>query len=368
MTHYTYRITNIKNGRHYYGTRTSKLNIPTEDIGINYFSSSSDKDFMNDQKINPQNYKYKVILIFDTRKQAIQSEIKLHNKFNVGANPRFYNKCKQTSTGFDRAGVKFKCIPNNPNRLVGAQKRIAYIEEHIGWDIIGQKISDGLNTINPYTGNSISKDISIKGGKTKLATIHPSGKNTFQHQAEVRVQNMRNDIIDGKDGIVRSTENMVSTRNKLDSSGLTSFKRGARRGVIYRQNNFLENGLSIQEDATIRGEHTKRTTIRDSGKTYYEELAERMKGSKNPSSKLYIIYDNNNILRYVCNGTLKQTCNINDMPLSALRTSCIAGPIYTNLTNRSSISKLINNGSYKFKGWYIIHTKSLSNFSSSIAS
>ena len=31
-------------------------------------------------------------------------EIKLHNKFNVGVNESFYNKVKQTSTGFDTTG------------------------------------------------------------------------------------------------------------------------------------------------------------------------------------------------------------------------------------------------------------------------
>jgi len=33
-------------------------------------------------------------------------EIKLHNKFNVGINENFYNKVKQTSTGFDYIGIK----------------------------------------------------------------------------------------------------------------------------------------------------------------------------------------------------------------------------------------------------------------------
>ena len=102
--HYTYRITNTILNKHYYGTRTSKVR-PKQDLGIKYFSSSSDKDFINDQKLNPSNYKYKVIRISKTRKQAIELEIKLHNKFNVGLNENFYNRAKQSSTGFDTTGL-----------------------------------------------------------------------------------------------------------------------------------------------------------------------------------------------------------------------------------------------------------------------
>lgn len=102
--HYTYRITNLVECKHYYGSRSSKVH-PTEDLGIKYFSTSSDKDFKQDQLDNPQNYKYKIVRIFDTRKEALALEIKLHNKFSVGVNESFYNKAKQTSTGWDTTGM-----------------------------------------------------------------------------------------------------------------------------------------------------------------------------------------------------------------------------------------------------------------------
>ena len=105
--HYTYRITNTKLNKHYYGCRTSKIN-PKLDLGIKYFSSSYNKEFMLDQKENPQDYKYKIIKIFDNRKDALELEIKLHAKFEVGINESFYNKAKQTSTGWDASGKKLK--------------------------------------------------------------------------------------------------------------------------------------------------------------------------------------------------------------------------------------------------------------------
>lgn len=103
--HYTYRITNTKLNKHYYGVRSSSSH-PKDDLGIQYFSSSFDKEFLEDQKQNPQNYKYKIILSFENRIKASQFEIRLHNRFDVGVNESFYNRTKSTSTGFCMSGIK----------------------------------------------------------------------------------------------------------------------------------------------------------------------------------------------------------------------------------------------------------------------
>lgn len=103
--HYVYRITNIVDKKYYYGKRSSKK-VPLEDIGKYYFSSSKDNQFIKDQKQNPQNYKYKVVKILPSAKEAIALELWLHNKFNVGLNPKFYNKVKQTAVKFDTTGTK----------------------------------------------------------------------------------------------------------------------------------------------------------------------------------------------------------------------------------------------------------------------
>ena len=88
--HYTYRITNIKERMYYYGVHSCDC-LPKEDIGIKYFSSAK-KEFIKHQKENPQEYKYKVIKIFDTRDEANLHEEFLHKKFCVSRNKLFYNK------------------------------------------------------------------------------------------------------------------------------------------------------------------------------------------------------------------------------------------------------------------------------------
>lgn len=126
--HYVYRITNIIKNKHYYGTRSSKCK-PIEDLGIKYFSSSSDKDFIRDQHENPHNYKYKVIKILSTRKDAISLEVKLHEKFNVGVNESFYNKSKQTTTKFDTTGIPSKPLYGEMNGMYGKKHTKETIEK-----------------------------------------------------------------------------------------------------------------------------------------------------------------------------------------------------------------------------------------------
>ena len=89
--HYTYRRTNIKEGMYYYGVHSCNC-LPIEDIGVKYFSSSTIRKFIKDQKENPQDYKYKIIKIFSTRNEADVHEEYLHKKFNVRYNELFYNR------------------------------------------------------------------------------------------------------------------------------------------------------------------------------------------------------------------------------------------------------------------------------------
>lgn len=126
--YYVYRITNKLHNTHYYGYRSSNT-LPLLDIGIKYFSSSRDKDFIKDQIENPQNYKYVVVRIFNNREDAHNLEIKLHAKFNVGANPAFYNKANATSSKFSITGTilseetKKKMSDSRKGRIVTQETR-----------------------------------------------------------------------------------------------------------------------------------------------------------------------------------------------------------------------------------------------------
>ena len=108
MYHYVYRITNNKLNKHYYGKRSSRI-PPNQDLGFYYFSSSRDLEFIKDQKVNREDYKYKIVRNFRTEKEAITFEILLHDKFDVAKNPSFYNLAKQTAVGFAPTAYATEC-------------------------------------------------------------------------------------------------------------------------------------------------------------------------------------------------------------------------------------------------------------------
>lgn len=100
--HYTYRITNIAENKHYYGVRTSKFN-PYEDLGKRYFSSSK---FLKPLVMDfPHQFKFKILQCFRSRFEANAREMFLHRKFDVGPNNKFYNRASSRSSRFDCTGM-----------------------------------------------------------------------------------------------------------------------------------------------------------------------------------------------------------------------------------------------------------------------
>lgn len=95
--HYTYLIQHKTEDKRYIGVRSSNAH-PTEDT--DYWGSSKHLP------TNIQENHVKIIIkIHHSRKEAVSHEILLHKLNNVAANPSYYNKACQTSTGFDTSGV-----------------------------------------------------------------------------------------------------------------------------------------------------------------------------------------------------------------------------------------------------------------------
>ncbi len=184
MIYYTYEIRNIRIQKSYFGRRMSK-DIP--DIGINYFSSSKDKEFMFDQKENPDHYKYIVLREFECVEEAIQHEIYLHKINDVACNSKCYNKVCQTSTGFDTTGV---CGENHPwfgqkhtkeaLEKMATNKKVLRGEEHPCYGKspsleTRQKIRESLPDLsgknNPFYGKTHSKETRDTISKANVGNI-----------------------------------------------------------------------------------------------------------------------------------------------------------------------------------------------------
>jgi hypothetical protein len=167
MHHYTYRITNIKTNKHYYGSRKSAL-PPYEDLGVQYFSSSSDDSFLQEQKDDPTKFKYKVLLV-STPEKCISLESKLHQRFDVDSNPAFYNKAKQTSTKFTTCNIssynKDQLLYDFMNLSTKEIKRTTMVEmEHFLNDKNVRRLKSDCKTVKGWT--LVNKSQKSKNPKT----------------------------------------------------------------------------------------------------------------------------------------------------------------------------------------------------------
>lgn len=161
--HYVYEIHNIKNDMKYIGVRSTD-HLAGLDLGFEYFSSSSDKEFIQDQKNNPDNYIYKVIEEFETRLEAAELEIELHDIFDVGVNPKFYNRSRATYTGFSMYGMKHSA--ETKKKISNAHKGNTYN--------LGRTLSEAhkLKLSNFNKGKTISEAHKIKIGIANKGNRH----------------------------------------------------------------------------------------------------------------------------------------------------------------------------------------------------
>lgn len=166
--YYVYQITNKINNKKYIGYRGTTLN-PEDDLGVKYFSTSHDKDFKQDQKINRKNYLYEVLSVYCTADEAIHEEMRLHELYDVAKNPKFYNKSKQTLKGYDcsgfitvkdKSGNTFKVTVDDPRYTSGEYKAIMY----------------GMVTVKDKSGNMFA--VSKNDPKYINGDLIPCAKNT----------------------------------------------------------------------------------------------------------------------------------------------------------------------------------------------
>lgn len=165
--HYVYRITNLFSAKHYYGSRSSNV-LPENDLGVKYFSSSHDKSFLAEQKNNPSQFRYKIIKKCNTRDEALAYEIKLHNKFQVDVNDKFYNKSKQTSTGFTYDSTGYVFTDEHRKKLSEAQRKRPPISEETRKKLSNAMIGKNnpmhgkTGDENPFYGKKHSQESKIK--------------------------------------------------------------------------------------------------------------------------------------------------------------------------------------------------------------
>lgn len=233
MKHYVYRITNKLENKHYYGVRTSHNIEPEDDLGIYYFSSSADKKFIRDQKENLNNYRYKIIKKFTTREDAIELEIKLHNKFDVGINESFYNRCKQTSKGFDRTGMKTDLTNEHKLKISKANKGRKFSQKH--------KENISLSRKKGYDNGSIEKLTEDKNPMYRKGHSEEARRKISKvHKGKILTQETKNKISKAKIGIERKQEDIIKMSENRKGKGAGKDNGMTKRIEIFDEEDNLK--------------------------------------------------------------------------------------------------------------------------------
>ena len=319
--HYTYRITNIKEGKYYYGVHSCDC-LPKEDIGIKYFSSSK-KEFIKDQKENPQDYKYKVIKIFSTRVEAVQHEIFLHKKFDVKLHQKFYNDANQTSTKFDTTEMTtvFDNIEQKYKSI-----HISLIDYNTHTFPNSGKIRVFNNTTNSHeyiSTHELNTDIHSKSIIPIVCKCYDKNGLTVLVESSVYQQNKHKYTYYSTDTIV--ARNILTNEN-----------------IKVSREEFKNNHNLV--GATF-GNKYKRS----------DEYIEKFKGSNNGRAlKINILNANGNIM-YECNGDFKTTCKQNKLPYKQLYESYKTGSLVFDFKSDRGIARIIKLHGIEyyntFKGW-----------------
>ena len=104
MTWHILYVSYEENGRDYIGAHS------TTDLNDGYLGSYKDKTFQPESRI--------IIGYYKTRESLIRAEGNLQRSLNVAMDPQYVNRSIQTSTGFDRHGVKDPLLGVVVNKIV----------------------------------------------------------------------------------------------------------------------------------------------------------------------------------------------------------------------------------------------------------
>lgn len=174
--HYTYKIVNKVTQEYYIGRRSCNIN-PSEDLGIKYFSSSSNTQFKNHQKTSPELFEYHIFKIFDNIQDVILSEIILHAIWQVKDDPLAINKANATDTKFDCTGYRFT-----------EQQRKALSASHKGKTLSESHKANIRSTLKGITRKEITRHriSDANKGRSKTAHVQQILKQNSIHLANLR--------------------------------------------------------------------------------------------------------------------------------------------------------------------------------------
>lgn len=205
--------------------------------------------------------------MFPNRERAGIFENKLHQKFQVHINERFYNRSIANEAGYSWTS------------LLGRPKPKSF----------GEKVSKRMKGV-PKNPESIEK-----GLETKRNNIDEDGKNSFQRMGEKSSKTRTAILEDGSTIAKRAARKMSETKlSDIDENGLNMFERASRKAMITKKTKICENGKTIFENSRINLDKNKREKLDEMGKNVYQVTSEKAAATMREKDENGIsIYDRN---------------------------------------------------------------------------
>ena len=272
--------------KHYYGKRTSKV-PPALDIGVKYFSSSSDATFIRDQISNPLRYKYKIVRQFNTAAEAIAFESRLHHKFKVNVHESFYNKALQSQTAF-------LCPGQFPVKFVSTGEYAGLITRDDARYKSGELVS-----VNLGVGLGVPKPADF--GLRQSARQRGVPKN--RRDVENRRQTMSTPNVFEKSTFKQIGERVLEKKlQTVDECGRNMCQLIGAKSTATKRSVIDECGQNGFENAAIKCQETMRQ-VGDDGLTGYQR-----RGQANQKSPRHARYD----IVHITEGVVYQSLTVRE--------------------------------------------------------
>jgi len=318
--HYVYRVTDYTRNekQHYYGSHTPKKNYKGNNLIEEFwtYKTSSKYNTINEHK--KENYKIKIIKVFDNPADKMIYEAFLHQYFNVKLNNYFWNESNQTPFGYDTTGKHFSFIRNNKDSYKSGGKKCS--------DTVKKEIIvNGIKT-------TIAKEVSKKAQKTKNKKIIVNGKETSIKEIASQKQSttMKKEIV-------------------VDGMKTTIAKEGRKKNEKTMNELIIVDGnfTTRREQSIIKSKKTMKEIIVDKNgimKTRQELTTEKIQATKKLKGKIY---------------ELKNIFNKMSKIMTRKELSLITGNLYKmtkeNYLGKTKFSKtmMIKKGMEEYIGCYV---------------
>lgn len=198
---YTYVVRG--GGKFYIGSRQCKFNVlPHEDT--RYVGTPTDKNFA---AIPYEKKRKRIFRIFLTRYDAIAHEIILHKKYDVGKNPNFANKSRQTSTGFINDAPTSPELRKKQSETRKGEKNAFYGKKHS--DESRRKLSEA------HRGKKASATTRKKFSEMYSGSGNPMYGKTHTDKTKKKISQALTGLVKSPETCQKLSESHIGERNSM---------------------------------------------------------------------------------------------------------------------------------------------------------